>query len=49
VIALLFTQAPMYLLGWPIWLIWTGRLFLKSQPFTLYVQRSTGSISLTND
>ena len=41
VIALLFTQAPMYLLGWPIWLIWTGRLFLKGQQFTLEVQRRT--------
>jgi hypothetical protein len=31
VVVLLFIMAPGYLLGWPIWLIWTGRLFLKGK------------------
>lgn len=31
VVVLLFIMAPTFLLGWPIWLIWTGRLFLKGK------------------
>lgn len=31
VLVLLFIMAPTYLLGWPIWLIWTGRLLLKGK------------------
>jgi len=30
-IALLFIMAPIFVLGWPIWLLWTGRLFLKEK------------------
>ncbi len=37
-VVLLFTMAPFFLVGWPIWLLWTGRLLLKGQPFTLVPQ-----------
>jgi hypothetical protein len=30
-LASIFIQAPIFLLGWPIWLLWTGRLFLKGK------------------
>jgi uncharacterized MAPEG superfamily protein len=31
IVALFIIQIPLYLLGWPIWLIWTGRLFLQGK------------------
>lgn len=30
-IVLLFILAPIFVLGWPIWLMWTERLFLKGK------------------
>jgi len=30
-LAYLFIAGPIFLLGWPIWLLWTGRLFLKGK------------------
>jgi hypothetical protein len=30
-LAYIFIAGPIFLLGWPIWLLWTGRLFLKGK------------------
>ena len=39
-VILLFTMAPFFILGWPIWLLWTGRLLLKGQRLMLNLQTS---------